>query len=93
MLYPSCPTLTPLSTYLPSLSCSLKGVNVVIHGRKGVDEEVNRLYLKEGRDSGLFPFAADVTKVEELKAMVEATVAAFGSVDILVNNAGRWVEI
>jgi len=66
----------------------MAGVNVVIHGRKNCAEEVNRLYLKEGRDSGLLPFAADVTKVEELKAMVEATVAAFGSVDILVNNAG-----
>ncbi|NMC06097.1 MAG: SDR family NAD(P)-dependent oxidoreductase, partial [Candidatus Lokiarchaeota archaeon] len=31
---------------------------------------------------------ADVTKDDEVKKMVDDTVAAFGTVDILVNNAG-----
>ena len=31
---------------------------------------------------------ADVSRIEELQAMVQATVAKFGRVDIMVNNAG-----
>jgi hypothetical protein len=40
------------------------------------------------------PLSADVTKADELRALVDATVDAFGSVDILINNAGkiRYVE-
>ena len=35
-----------------------------------------------------FPVAADVTKVAEVEAMVDAVVKRCGSLDILVNNAG-----
>lgn len=35
--------------------------------------------------------AADVSKAEQVRAMVDAAVAAFGRVDILVNNAGLSV--
>ena len=35
-----------------------------------------------------FPVAADVTKVAEVEAMVDAVIKRFGSLDILVNNAG-----
>src|SRR5438093_11394540 len=33
-------------------------------------------------------FAADVSKEEQVNAMVQAAIARFGTVDILVNNAG-----
>src|SRR6185369_16390373 len=34
------------------------------------------------------PFRADVTKVDDIEAMVKACVAAFGRIDILDNNVG-----
>jgi NAD(P)-dependent dehydrogenase (short-subunit alcohol dehydrogenase family) len=41
----------------------------------------------------VIPVAADVTDPEQVRAMVEAGVDAFGGVDILVNNAGLMAEI
>ncbi len=37
------------------------------------------------------PFAVDVSKESDVKAMVEKTVAAHGRIDILVNNAGYGI--
>lgn len=35
-----------------------------------------------------FAFQADVSRVDDIKKMVEAVIAAFGRIDILINNAG-----
>jgi 2-dehydro-3-deoxy-D-gluconate 5-dehydrogenase len=62
------------------------GANVGIHGREknGGDacDEMRRL----GRKT--FYFAGDVTDAAACEAMIEKTVADFGSIDILINNAG-----
>ena len=50
-------------------------------------EETRRMIVDEGGKAEVF--AADVTKADQAKAMVDAAVAAFGPVNILVNNIGR----
>lgn len=64
------------------------GANIMLASRN--DEK-----LKEVKDhlqnesSGKIEYAAcDITKVEDIKQLVERTVATFGTIDILVNNAG-----
>jgi 3-oxoacyl-[acyl-carrier protein] reductase len=49
-------------------------------------DEVQR--LAEEFDGRIKAFRVDVSKVAELRALVEAVVAAFSRIDILVNNAG-----
>ena len=38
------------------------------------------------------PFVADVARVAQIEALVEAVIHSFGRIDILVNAAGIWVE-
>jgi NAD(P)-dependent dehydrogenase (short-subunit alcohol dehydrogenase family) len=55
-----------------------------------VDEAAGALAAEEvvaGGDRALF-VTADVTRAEDCRRAVEATVAAFGRLDVLVNNAG-----
>jgi 3-oxoacyl-[acyl-carrier protein] reductase len=65
-----------------------EGMNVCVSARK--EDEVERTVaelsgLSEGRVAGA---VCDVREYEEVKALVEHTVAEFGGVDVLVNNAG-----
>jgi 3-oxoacyl-[acyl-carrier protein] reductase len=55
-----------------------------------IDLDVCKATAEELKAKGCKAIAckADVTKDEEVKKMVDDTVAAFGTVDILVNNAG-----
>lgn len=64
------------------------GINVVINGF-GVPEDIERERAGlEAMGIKAVYSAADMTKPDEIAAMVENTVKDFGSVDILVNNAG-----
>jgi 3-hydroxybutyrate dehydrogenase len=70
-------------------SLAQAGVNIMLNGfgdaaaieqeRAGLAAETGVKVLYNG---------ADVSKAEQVSAMIDATYAAFGSVDILVNNAG-----
>jgi 3-oxoacyl-[acyl-carrier protein] reductase len=64
------------------------GAAVVVNGRgdKAIVEET----AKEIRTAGgkAMPFLADISKPDQVAAMVEAAVKEFGGVDIAVNNAG-----
>ncbi len=64
------------------------GAAVVVNGRgdKAIVEET----AKEIRAAGgkAMPFLADISKPDQVAAMVEAAVKEFGGVDIAVNNAG-----
>ncbi len=65
-----------------------EGMSVCISARKA--EEIERTVeelngVGEGRVAGA---ACDVRDYDEVKALVEHTVAEFGGVDVLVNNAG-----
>jgi len=67
------------------------GSNVVVCSRKkeNCEEAANALGKLGVKALGV---AADVTKQDQVEAVKDATLAAFGRVDVLVNNAGRaWV--
>ena len=65
-----------------------EGAKVVFCGRRQeLGEELQNEIRKKGGDC-LF-VKADVTSLEDLKALVDATVSAHGGIDVLVNNAGR----
>ena len=68
-----------------------EGVNVAVNwivGREEVTAFAEGLSKRFGSDCR--PFYADVSKAEDLDAMVRDVVAAYGHIDILVNNAGIW---
>jgi 2-dehydro-3-deoxy-D-gluconate 5-dehydrogenase len=68
------------------------GANVMVASRDeaSVKETASKLTQKGWKVQGI---KTDVSQEEDVKQMVSATVAAFGSVDILVNNAGIYPSI
>ena len=68
-----------------------EGVNVGVNWIVGKDEVTAfaaGLTQKYGTDCR--PFYADVSKAEDLDAMMKGLIAVYGHIDILVNNAGVW---
>jgi len=66
-----------------------KGANLVITGfGEAAAIEAERVNLETKHGVKVVYSAADMSKPEEVKAMVELCVSSFGSIDILVNNAG-----
>ena len=64
------------------------GCNIVMNGFGDATQiEANRAALEERGISALY-HGADMTKPDEIEAMCNAALKAFGTVDILVNNAG-----
>ncbi|MCT8161747.1 SDR family NAD(P)-dependent oxidoreductase [Pseudoruegeria sp. SHC-113] len=69
-----------------------EGANVAINyfaSSKGADETVAAIEAAGGKAIAV---QGDLTKPEGVQALVDATVAAFGSVDVLVNNSGGLIE-
>ncbi|MEJ0063830.1 MAG: 3-hydroxybutyrate dehydrogenase [Alphaproteobacteria bacterium] len=65
------------------------GANVMLNGFGDAAEIEKTRQSIEAEGNGKVAYnGADVTKADQVAAMVEAAKAAFGSVDILVNNAG-----
>src|SRR6266403_5068490 len=64
-----------------------KGAQVVVAGRR---DEAGKALVKELRslDSEAEFINADVRKEDEVRALVDKTVARFGRLDVAVNNAG-----
>lgn len=64
-----------------------EGASVVINGR---NESTLREAAKNMSDisTSVFAIAGDVSKEEDCRILIEATVQKFGTIDILVNNAG-----
>ncbi len=64
-----------------------KGANVVVAGRR---DEVGNALVKELRSFGSEAefVKADVRKEDDVRALVDTTVARFGRIDVAVNNAG-----
>ncbi len=65
-----------------------KGANVIVNDlkvRKEVGDVVKKITSQGGQASAI---VADITKKDEVQAMVAATIKQFGAIDILVNNAG-----
>ncbi|HEX4489923.1 MAG TPA: glucose 1-dehydrogenase [Acidimicrobiia bacterium] len=66
------------------------GADVVVAARTRDDLERTAAEVRSrGRRALAVP--TDVTRTDELEALVAATVSEFGRVDILVNNAGGWL--
>ena len=68
------------------------GANVVLasHLLQEAEESVRKLTEKGWKAKAM---QCDVSSEEDVKKMVEFTVAAYGSIDILVNNAGIYPSI
>lgn len=69
-----------------ALAFAKKGVRVVINGRKDMPEDL-RMQLQKIGTPFLF-VQADISKEDDIKAMLKSVYQEFGKVDILVNNAG-----
>lgn len=65
-----------------------EGANVVIASRDGSKLEEVKKELNEHGQGKVDYAVCDITKPEDLQALVQKTVDAFGTIDILVNNAG-----
>ncbi|MCP1471170.1 3-hydroxybutyrate dehydrogenase [Sphingobium sp. OAS761] len=66
-----------------------EGANIVINGFGDADEiEKERLELEKASGAKAIYSGHDLTKVEEIEAMMTEAADAFGGVDILINNAG-----
>jgi len=69
-----------------ALALAQAGANVACHGRAPKEGSVCEEIRALGRRSVYF--SGDVADVRASEALVEGSVAAFGTIDILVNNAG-----
>ncbi len=71
-----------------ALALARQGVSVVVNGHR--DRAAVESVVKDIADAGgrALPFMADVSKHDEVAAMVRACAEAFGSVDIVVSNVG-----
>lgn len=65
------------------------GARVLVNDRAGARaEETVGLVRRQGGEA--LAHEADVTRTDEVRAMMARAVAAWGTVDILVNNAGDF---
>lgn len=71
-----------------ALALARDGAAIVVNGRG--DRAIIEETAKEIRDAGgrALPYLADVSKPDQVAAMIEAAVKEFGGVDIAVGNAG-----
>lgn len=69
------------------------GYNVAVnyHTQKENAEKIVSEIRQMGREA--FAVYADMGKVEDIRAMVDETLARFGRIDLLVNNAGISSEV
>ncbi|MDF0543489.1 3-hydroxybutyrate dehydrogenase [Sphingobium sp. H39-3-25] len=66
-----------------------EGVNIVINGFGDADAiEKERLALEAASGAKALYSGHDLTKVDEIEAMMKEAAETFGGVDILINNAG-----
>jgi 2-hydroxycyclohexanecarboxyl-CoA dehydrogenase len=76
-----------------TLAFAGEGANVVIVGRdEAQGHRVAKLALDRGA-AGAMWYAADVTALDQVRAMVTATGERFGEIHVLVNNVGGNVAI
>ncbi len=67
-----------------------EGANLVVFDLKERVLEVGKALERHGH--GVVAMVADVSKRNDVEAVMAATVKQFGGVDILVNNAGKWTQ-
>ena len=65
-----------------------EGVNIVINGLGDTEEIEKQRKIIEAKDVKCVYIAADMTKPDQIAAMMKQAQKQFGAIDILVNNAG-----
>ena len=70
-----------------AVALARSGAKVVVCGRRQEEGDQTVVLVEGAGSEGLF-VRTDVSKSEDVKALVEATVARFGKLDIAFNNAG-----
>ncbi|MCF6147358.1 MAG: SDR family oxidoreductase [Candidatus Kuenenia sp.] len=73
-----------------ALALSESGAHVAVVSRTFSDVEETAQEI-EGNGVTSIPIAADVTKLADVKKMVDIVLAKFNTIDILVNNAGAFI--
>lgn len=73
-----------------ALALAANGADVVVSSRTRSEIDETLAGVHEAGRSGL-AITADVTKRDQVQAVVDRTIAHFGGVDILVNNAGAYI--
>ena len=75
-----------------AIAFARKGAKVVVSGRR---DEAGKALIKELRALGSEAefINADVRKEDEIRALVDKTVARFGRLDVAVNNAGTEGQV
>ncbi len=75
-----------------ALTLGARGARVAVHYHKSRDgaEEVVAALREAGGDGQAFQ--ADLTKADDVTALVTAVTERFGAIDVLVNNAGDLIE-
>jgi len=68
-----------------------EGANIVVVSRNQVDCDTVAAQLAQAYNVETLGFAADVTEMPRIEALMEAVLERFGRVDILVNNAGSAI--
>src|SRR5258705_2475942 len=74
-----------------AMTLGQRGARIAVHynkSRDGADEVVSALKAAGAEAQS---FQGDLTKGADVKALVDAVTARFGSIDILVNNAGDLI--
>ena len=70
-----------------AVALAAEGADVTICDMREEIHDVAASMVGPGRVQGI---VADVSKLDDLRRLVDAAQSAFGGVDLLVNNAGRW---
>jgi NAD(P)-dependent dehydrogenase (short-subunit alcohol dehydrogenase family) len=71
-----------------ALAFAKEGARVVVSGRRAEEGEETVRQIKAAGGEGLF-VRTDISKVPEIRAMVDKTVSTFGRLDFAFNNAGN----
>jgi 3-oxoacyl-[acyl-carrier protein] reductase len=68
------------------------GANVCVNYAHSVSEAENAVSEIEASGGKAIACKADISDIEQVKAMVDTTIDAYGSIDILINNAGLSID-
>lgn len=71
-----------------AMGLAAEGARVAICARTEADLASAAEEIRQKTDAEILPVRADLTRIEDIRRAVQATVDAFGGIDILVNNAG-----
>ncbi len=72
--------------------CADRGAKVVVNYHSNEQGAIETVQAIQGRGGDCFSIRADVTKKDQVEAMVQRTISMYGTVDVLVNNAGGGIK-